>query len=1189
MRVWIRAAIAALILLLLLAGTAALFGPNLLRQLAQDWVREETGRTLELGKVNVNLLALSVEIHDVTLTETAQATPFVRWKRLYVALSPRSLWHWAPVIRELQLDQPVMRIERQTEGRFNFSDLFDREEGDGPAPDQTRDSVHFSLNNLVIHDGKIDFIDQALAKPVVHRVEALELAVPFFGNLPYLADRYVAPLLNATVNGTPFELKGELKPFADTQEYLLKLKFDGIDLPRYLSYLPAKLPLKVESGLLDIDLDLTCRVSAAAKPQLDLAGRFDLSVLDLREPDGRPLLFVPLLEGRLAPSQPLDLQFHLAALFINNPQGWVDRNPAGEWNIMRLAGVGQADAAPASGTPAEPSPLQLRIDQLKLQKGRLELRDALPAGRFDTILGNINLVADGFTLAQGTPFKLAMNLATGRQERLGISGQVIARPFTLDLAIEAAGVPMAAYQPYYHTEVAAAINGELDVSSRLRVKPGQPLLLSELRLALRNLDLPLPGDEGFSLASAVVEGGSFNLAANRLEITDLALNDADLRFSRNKGGHWSFLDRNYPLLAKLAAPSATPVQPDSERPAFSYRIGRVALGNARISFRDELPAEPAHLSIHNLGMTVHELAAPEQVPAGFDIHGVLAQRGALQASGVFNPTGPEINATIRLQHVALKDFAPYVQERYRLVLVDGTLDAKLVAAAVKQKAGWRGRFSGDLGVSRFYCLDAAHREDLLRWDRLQVSGLDARLEPLSLQVAAVAIDNYYARVLLDEQARLNLADVFVRSAAPDKTGKSAAKQVALAPGQSASPAPEIRIGKITLQDGTVNFTDRHMPRTFSVEMLQLGGRIEGLSSRPGARAEVDLRGRLRNESPLTVAGTFNPLAEPLFLDLKLDFKNIELSPLSPYSGTYIGYLIDKGKLNVALRYLVENGKLDSSNQIFLDQLTFGDAVESDRATSLPVRLAVALLKDRRGEIHLDIPVSGNLDDPQFSVWRIIWQIIRNLLVKAVTSPFALLGALAGTGEDFNSIAFPPGSATLTAAEQSKLTKIADALRERSELKIEVKGYIDPQLDPEGYRLELLQEKIRREKQIELRKQLGDAAPAEAAAVTVAPEEYSEYLWRVYKAADFPKPRNFFFMTKHLPDAEMEKLLLANTRVGTDELTRLAQARASSVVKALVETGGISRERIFLVTGDVTAPPATEGATRSRVEFGLAVK
>jgi len=444
-------------------------------------------------------------------------------------------------------------------------------------------------------------------------------------------------------------------------------------------------------------------------------------------------------------------------------------------------------------------------------------------------------------------------------------------------------------------------------------------------------------------------------------------------------------------------------------------------------------------------------------------------------------------------------------------------------------------------------------------------------------------------VLLDEQAHLNLVEVFTN---PPAAGAEK-KAPPLESDEAATPAPqrkpEIRVDKITLQGGKVLFTDRHLPQPFTVEMHQLGGRIENLSSVAGTRAEVDLRGRLRNESPLTIAGTLNPLVDPLFLDLKLDFTDIELSPLSPYSGTYVGYLIEKGKLNVALTYLVENGRLTASNKLFLDQLTFGDAVESDRATTLPVRLAVSLLKDRNGEIHLDIPVSGNLDDPQFSVWGIIWQIIRNLLVKAATSPLALLGALAGGGEDFSAIVFTAGSATLTATEQAKLASIAGALRERAELKIEVKGYVDPDQDPEGYRRELLLAKLRREKLIDQRKGLEETAPIDAASVTLTPEEYPEYLWRVYKEADFPKPRNFIGLVKHLPDAELEKLLLANIRVGNEELAALAQSRAQTVATALVETGGLPRERVFLVTSEITAMPATKGIRRRRVELGVAVR
>lgn len=1195
MRRWQRLLLVIVTVVLLAAAGAALLGPGLLRDRAAEWARSETGRELAVGKISVNLLALSVEIRDVALTETDRATPFVTWERLYVALSARSLWHRAPVIRRIQLDKPTVRIERRPEGRYNFSDLLERTGKEPHEAGAEAETGRFSLNNLEIRDGRIEFIDRTPATAVTHRVDGLELAVPFVGNLPHLEDRYVQPLLRATVNDTPLELKGELKPFADRQEYVVKLKLDGIDLPYYFAYFPEALPVTVHNGRLDVDLDLTYRTAADVAPVLELAGRLGLTALDLRERDGRPLLFLPLLETRLAPSHPLERAFHLASLAVRNPQLWIDRDPAGEWNVARLGGTSSPEAEPPAAAENGSPPLQLRIDRVRLENGRLELRDHLPAGGFATVLSPVTFEVDGFTLAENVPFKAALSLASARGEQLDAHGEITVSPFALDLQLKAGSVPLAAYQPYYQAQVAAAIGGTLDTHGHLRIAPEQPLLLSDAILAVQDLDLPLANGEGFRMAVATLQGAELDLAANRFAAGELALDAADLRFSRGKDGHWSFLDRNYPLLAKLAEPADTsPPEPQApEAKPFSWRIGRIVLTDGRIVFRDELPAEPALVTVTGLGVTLRDLAAPEQMPGSFDIQGGFQKNGRFQANGtVILAKGPAIKTTVQLSRIPLASFTPYLAEQVRLVLVDGALDTQMTADIARQGERWQGRFGGSLGVSRFYCLDTDHREDLLRWERLQVSGIDGRIEPFSLKIGAIALNDYYARVLLDEEARLNFAELVVRQpaaegASPAAPNDAAAVRAPESP-EASPPQPEIRIGKITLQGGRVNFTDRHLASPFSAEMLQLGGRIQGLSSQPGTLAEIDLRGRLRNESPLTIAGTLNPLADPLSLDIKLDFTDIELSPLSPYSGTYVGYLIERGKLNVALAYQVENGRLQSSNKLFLDQFTFGDKVESDKATSLPVRLAVSLLKDRNGEIHLDIPVSGDLNDPQFSVWGVIWQIVKNLLVKAATSPLALLGALAGGGEDFSAIVFPAGASVLTAPEREKLIKIADALRDRTAIKLEVKGYVDPDSDPEGYRRELLQQKILREKLIDLRKQQGEAAPADVDAVTVSPLEYPDYLWRVYKAAAFPKPRNFVGLVKHLPDEELEKLLLANTRVGSEELAALAQARAGSVITALVEAG-IPHERVFLATTDITALPATEEISRSRVEFGAAVQ
>ena len=370
-------------------------------------------------------------------------------------------------------------------------------------------------------------------------------------------------------------------------------------------------------------------------------------------------------------------------------------------------------------------------------------------------------------------------------------------------------------------------------------------------------------------------------------------------------------------------------------------------------------------------------------------------------------------------------------------------------------------------------------------------------------------------------------------------------------------------------------------------MVNLGGRISGLSSAADKLADVDLRGNLENQSPLRITGRINPLRDNLFADIKVSFTDIELSPLTPYSGTFLGYTVEKGKLFLDLKYHIENKKLDSENKVFIDQFTFGKKVESDKATALPVRLAIALLKDRKGEIHLDLPVTGMTDDPKFSVWGVVLQILKNLLVKAATSPFALLQSVFGGKDDFSGVAFSPGSARLSDAERAKLLKLGQVLIDRPALKLEVSGFVDRERDPEGYRNELLTKKIKSEKFLALVKEKKALEGQSADNVEIPPQEYPALLKTVYRKEKFPKPRNFIGLVKDLPADEMKKLILTHTVVGDEALQGLARDRATVVRNFLITQGKLPPERIFEKKGDIFKAPAKEGESASRVEFGVA--
>ncbi len=1196
MLTWKRALIAICCLIVLTAAFTAFILPGIVKSKAESWVAENTGRVLQIGEVSINPITLVVEVRHLALSEVDPEQPFVTWKKLRVALSPRSLFHLAPVLREIRLSDPKVHLERLDASRFNFSDLIPPE-GE-PAGNQGDDEpARFSLNNIVIENGQVELIDRSVPGEVTHTVRELNLAVPFLGNLPYLVDEPVQPLFSAIINDSPVEMKGALKPFAETQEFSLRLALDDIDLPYYLAYVPVELPIELRSGRLGIDLQMLYRAGMQHAPELLLSGDVNLTALNIWDRQDQELLFLPMFRAVIAPSHPLDMDIHLASLDLYNLEAHLTRDQAGIWNFDRLKPAQTATREePADEAEAETSSLKLAIDQLKLRDGVLSFSDDLPRGGFQTTAHTINLDLKNISLEPHAAIGVTASLATDNAEQVTVDGHMGLTPLFVDVTVQADKLPLAVYQPYYQEMVAIKPGGELDLAARITIDDGVPFALSEGQAELRALNLPLPKKEGFQLKQLALDGLAYDLSANALALNSVTLEKGSARLSRNSDGLFSFQSPKYPVLADTPGESAqtAPKASKTDSKPFSYRIGKVAIRDWLIDFKDQQPAETAHLALTGVNINLSDLVAPDKVASPFEVKAVLNRTGRINLSGKATIATQDVTINSRLRTLPLNIFAPYIAEQAGLKLVDGRLDARLNTRVTNAPDGLKARFSGAVGVDKLYCLDAEHQEDLVKWDSLQVADINGRWAPLDLAIGSITISDYFAKVLIDEEGGLNFAQAFQKNA-PDEDAvvaeqESVVKEEPTEDAANPEESSQIRIDRVTLQGGQVDFTDRHLPNPFHADMRELGGSISGLNSNMATQASVDLRGKLRNQSPLLIEGAVNPLAEDLFLDLKFSFNDIEMSPMSPYSGTYLGYLIEKGKLHLALEYLVEAGSLQASNEVFLDQFTFGDPVESDKATGLPVKLAVALLKDSSGEIHLDIPVSGELDDPEFSIAGVVWTIIKNLLVKAATSPLALLGALVGGGdEDFSSVTFDYGLSRLPPPEQEKLARMAEAFQNRPALNLEVQGFVDPEKDPEGYRQEELRRQIERVWVLARAKQQDAGEGTMPAIETLPPEEYSDYLWQVYKQADFPRPRNFVGMVKHLPDEELTKLIYTNTAAGDAELAQLAQARAQTVRDYLVEQAGIAPERVFLSAPDINQPPEKKEASRSRVEFNIAVK
>jgi len=1179
-------AIAGSITLLILFTACVL--PGIVRNKAVEGIATATGRRATIERIAINPFTLRARVDGFRLAEPDGRAVFASFSSLSVRVSTASLVRRALVVGDLTLTRPQVNLVRVADNRYNFSDIVDRIRKEPKSGGES----HFSLNNIRITNGSLDFDDRAARLPARHTVRDLNLAIPFISNIPYLADRYVTPHFAALVNDSPLRLEGKLKPLAKSAETVLTLKLEKLDLPHYLAYLPFEPGFAMPGGRLSTDLELAYRIGAQEKPELNISGSVTLDGVGFTEKGGAPLLALKEAAARLNRWGVFGGEADLAQVKLDGLDLHLDRDRQGVWNFARLLPAeGRTTKTPpakSSDKKEEDKRPPIKLALLSLTNSALHYRDAQVQPGFAANLNKIDFQFQDFATTAKQLAHWRFSCAGDGGEELAASGTAGAVPLTANAELKVAGVRLERYYPYLADQLTAPVRGVAGVSGKLSYSAETGLKLADANLTLSDLLVPFGASDRLSLKSVAVSNTSLDLKERQAVVGSVSLQRGRIALTREADGSLSFQK----LLKKSPAPRSTrPAAAGSPVKPFRYTVRELGIKGVDAVFTDRGKEEAPTFTLTGISTTLRNITGPKFAPIPFALSaGFGDQGGKLAVSGSAVPDPFSLKGVVTLSKIPLRDFEDYFPEDLEVSIAGGTLDTKLTLDLAKKGERLVGSYGGSLGVRSFYALDTEESDDLLKWESLQIENVRGTLEPFSLAIKDIALTSPFARVIVNKDGTLNLQHLKKSPAAGEAAAaKSAPAPVAaVQPTTQAGPAP-VTIDSVTIQDGTLAFLDHKLPGGFASTFYNLGGRVSGLSSEASRFATVDLRGALENRSPLKISGVINPLRGDLFADLTLAFTDIELSPVTPYSGTYLGYGIDKGKLFLDLKYRIDKKVLDAQNKVFIDQLTFGSKVESEQATNLPVRLAVALLKDSRGEIHLDLPVTGRTDDPKFSVWQVAFQMLRNLLVKAATSPFALISSLVGSGEDFSAVTFVPGSARLTAAEQDKLGKLAKVLKDRPAVSLEMAGYVDRQRDPEGYRQEQLERKVRSEKFRALVKSKQNRSEDSAETIAVSSDEYPLYLKLVYRNEDFPKPRNAIGLVKDLSEPEMKKLILAHIVVGDRELQQLASERAAVVQSYLKDRAALPLQRMFLKSGDPFKASEKKEQVASRVELGVVAK
>ena len=1189
---WLKITLISVAIIFGLLLSTMVIVPWQIKEQGSDWIAANTTRTLTIEKVYFNPFTLTVAISGTKLTEQNSDQPFVAFKRLMFSASPKSIIKQAIILNNVELDDLFVNLELLGKQDFNFSD-FTQLGGNNPEPTtpEPKKPLYFSLNNIVLTGGRLDFTDQTSPKKSQHKIRELALSIPFIGNIPYLIDDYVEPLLYMELNGSEIHAEGKLRPFHNSLEARLSLSLDDIDLAYYAFHSPIPLPLDVKQGTLDGEMDLSYRISKTEKPRLLLGGKLVFSAIDLRGLEGGQLFSVPTLIFDLDWGDLFAQDFNLAAVDIHEPQLYVDRDSSGFWNFQRLMMPTETTAVVEEEVELEgevaASILLLNIKKLLLTDGQVHYRDDFVPGGYVEEIRKINLELNDLSTHKYQKTAVTLKFQTDRNFSVAINGEMGIVPLTANLQLTADTLPLKPYYPYLEEMLTAPIEGILNLSGQIIYTENGNIKVQQARMELNDFLVPFSDKDQFSLSAFSINDSSFDLQQQDISLGAIRLSGGDIKATRLADGSFS------PFRLLREQPRSAALQEVSE-PNRPWTIGAesVDLQNFKFLLADLTLARKPQFKIHDFNFHVENLSYPTAEKSPFSLAAKVRKKGSITIDGTVVHTPLQLQSQTLIKSFPLAFLNNFVPEGLNIELESGNLYSALAVNLRQEKGELGGSFSGKLNISNFDLRDPIGDGEILVWDNLELDGIKGKLDPFSFHVKDIVLSDYLANIRVTTEGRVNLTSITATEL------KAAAKESNSKPSHSIEtvtteatvpadpePLPDIRIGALTLQGGTVSFVDRHLSSIFSTTMYELGGRVTGLSSAEEMRADVDLRGQLESHSPLTITGKINPLSRNLFADLTLSFRDIDLTPLSPYSGTFLGYAISRGKLYLDLNYHIEDRKIKATNRVMIDQFTFGDSVSSDQATSLPVAFAIALLKDSNGEIHLDIPVSGDLNDPAFSVGSVIFTVLKNLVIKAATSPFSLLSSMLGGDEDFTGITFPEGLTKVDEAQLPKLTELAGMLANRPALILEISGFADQENDPEGYRQDRLRQMLVAAKWGKMAED-GDA-PAAKEEVIVSVEEYPEMLLLVYEEAEFPRPKNFIGILKKLPTAEMEKLLLANIVVGEEQIQELAKGRAMAVRDALVVDNEEIKSRLFLKKVDIYQLP-DEGPA-SRVEFNITSK
>ena len=861
---------------------------------------------------------------------------------------------------------------------------------------------------------------------------------------------------------------------------------------------------------------------------------------------------------------------HLADVQLDKPKTSVLFSKDGTLNLTQLFKLPASEPTPAD---PEAKPFPLRIDRIDLARGYIHFQDLRPSEPIEFLYDKLDFELKHLSTLPEDNADMTLVAIGPAGGQIDWSGKISLVPIASEGSLKITDGKMKAFWPYVRDALPLVLEeGTVSLSTdyKLNLSKETELLLSNTSASIAPFAIKAPDGRPLArLERLDISETSIDLAKQQVIVGKIRSQKLETWAAREADGQldWQKLFASQPAKPAVkpqavnapAAADSPKAEPAAPSKPWQVLLKDVELRNYQVHLSDRQVKPAVALEVGPLNLDLKNFDSLNGSPFTLKLDTGVGKQGKLMADGEVNLAPVSARLKVQTRDIDLRVAQSYISPFILLELRSGMLGSDL-AVNLKSTEPLAFNVTGKAQVDQLHTLDTLKSRDFLKWQKVMVEGLNYQHGD-SLSIDRINLQQPYVRFMINDDRTTNVDDLLIPQPA-DSTAKTTAGK----PAASQDKPLGIHIGGIAINDGSANFADFSLTPNFATAIQQLNGQIGTIDSRQAKPASVDVKGKVDRYAPVTIKGSVNPFDPMAALDIATSFKRVELTTLTPYSGKFAGYRIRKGRLNLDLHYRITKGQLKADNKVVVEQLELGEKVDSPDAVSLPLKLAVALLKDVDGKISIELPVTGDLNNPQFSVMPIVWQTLRNLIVKAAAAPFKLIGGLVAGGgsEDLGTVSFAPGSSELSKDAEGALIKLAGALKERPALRLEIEGTAAQSSDGPL----IAEQRLEREYQYNYYKILqrrGDKVPAQASLLEVPEGEKTPLLEGIYRTRlKTQPPEQWKDLGKEERAAKMREGVI-KFWAGSDVLLRqLGQDRASSIKDYLVDKGQLADDRVYFI-------------------------